>query len=420
MRKRHTRRRFLKACGVSLALPLLEAMAPAALTPPRRRIVAILYPLGFYPAHFFPEQAGRDFALPRYLKLLERFRHDFTVFSGLSHPKVAMSHAESENVFLTGAPTGGVNAPAAAYRNTVSLDQFAAAQIGGQTRFPTLNVGNLSFLPSGGRVPGMSKPSEFFARLFLSGTAQEKKTQQRRLQNGLSILDLVGEQAQDMKRALPARDGQKLDEYLTSVREAEKRLETMLEWEDKIKPVPDGPAPADVSLRDKPFEYLRLMYDLVVLALRHDSSRLITINGGFLGTQPIVNGAALDYHNLSHHGKLPEKIDELCLLEDEGMKSFAHLLGRLTETEEQGEPLLNRTMVLLGSNLGNANSHETTNLPILLAGGGFKHGQHLVFNRDHNTPLCNLYVTMLQRLGLEVSSFGSSQGTLSGLEPSPL
>lgn len=128
------------------------------------------------------------------------------------------------------------------------------------------------------------------------------------------------------------------------------------------------------------------------------------------------HGATVDYHNLSHHGKLPENLEKLCLLEDESMKTFAHFQRKLTETKEEGEPLLSRTTVLLGSNLGNSNTHETTNLPVLLAGGGFKHGQHLVFNRENNTPLCNLYVSLLQRLGLEISSFSSGKGTLKGLE----
>src|SRR5262249_7203796 len=190
-------------------------------------------------------------------------------------------------------------------------------------------------------------------------------------------------------------------------------------WEDKPKPTTTEKAPVDVSQKDRPFEYLRLMYDLIVLALQHDSSRLVTVHAGFMGTQPIHNGAALDYHNLSHHGKLPEKIEELCRLEDESVKVFSHLLGKLTQTQEDGEALLNRTMVMLGSNLGNSNTHETTNLPVLLAGGGFKHGQHLAFNRENNTPLCNLYVSMLQRLGLEVASFGSGKGALKGLELAP-
>lgn len=403
-----------------MALPWLESTAPKcrAGSPgtTRRRMVAIMYPLSFHPPQFFPERTGPDYEASRYLKWIEAYRKDFTVFSGLSHPRVAQSHAESENVFLTGCPVEGRLGGAVAIRNTVSLDQAAAAHLGDQTRFPTLNVGNLSFLPSGGRVPGMTKPSEFFAKLFYTGNAEQREAQKRRLRNGRSILDLVGEQARDLQRGLPPRDATKVDEYFSAVREAEQRLTTILEWEDRPKPQPDRPAPADVSQREQPFDFLRVMYDLLVLALRHDASRLITVHAGFMGTQPLFNGTSIDYHNLSHHGKLPEHLEKLSLLEDESMKTFAHLLKSLKETQEEGESLLDRTMVMLGSNLGNSNTHETTNLPVLLAGGGFRHGNHLAFNRENNTPLCNLYVSMLQRLGLEVSSFGSSKGTLTGLE----
>jgi hypothetical protein len=416
-----TRRRLLKAAGVTVALPLLEVTAPLARADapalPRRRIVAILYPLSFYPPNFFPEQPGRDYTATRYLKFIDEYRNEFTVYSGLSHPRVAQTHFESENVFLTGSPVIGSTGNAAAFRNTVSLDQLAAAKIGSVTRFPTLNVGNLSFLPSGGKVPGMTKPSEFFAKLFLSGSEEQKQAQKRRLQNGQSILDLVGDQAREMKRGLPTRDGERLDEYFSSVRDAEKRLSTMLEWEDKPKPKSDQAAPRDVSQRDKPFEFLRLVYDLIVLALKHDASRLITVHAGFMGTQPTLGNSSVDYHNLSHHGKLPDNLDKLCKLEDESMKAFAEFIKKMTGTKEEGESMLNRTMVLLGSNLGNSNTHETTNLPIILAGGGFKHGEYVAFDRANNTPLCNLYVSMLQRLGLDINSFGSSKGgALKGLE----
>lgn len=415
-----SRRVLLRAAGVSLALPWLESTASAAeangSAPPRRRMVAILYPLSFYPPNFFPEKTGRDYVATRYLKYIEPFRNDFTVFSGLSHPRVAQSHAESESVFLTGCPIAGSIGSAVAFRNTISLDQLAAAHIGSQTRFPTLNVGNLAVLPSGGNVPGIHKPSELFAKMFLSGNPAQQAAQKRRLRNGQSILDLVGDQASDLKRGLPSRDVDKLDEYFTSVREAEKRLNAMLDWEDKPKPTPDSPPPQDVPHRERPFDYLKVMYDLVVLALRHDSSRLITIHAGFMGCQPTLKGSSVDYHNLSHHGKLPENLDKLCQLEDESMKTFAHFLQRLTDTKEEGQSMLDRTTVMLGSNLGNSNTHETTNLPVILAGGGFKHGQYLAFSRENNVPLCNLYVMMLQRMGLDISSFGSSNGTVAGLE----
>lgn len=417
---RVSRRRFLQAAGVSLALPVFDSQAPTVraeqVASKRRRMVAILYPLSFYPPNFFPEQEGSDYEATRYLKVLEPYRRDFTVFSGLSHPRVAQAHAESESVFLTGCPVEGRIGGAVAFRNTVSLDQFAAEHIGSQTRFPTLNVGNLSYLPSGGRVPGMTKPSEFFAKLFLSGNEQQKRAHKQRLENGRSILDFVADQAAEMKRGLPPRDGHKLEEYLTSVRDAEQRIGTMLEWEDAPKPQTDARPPVDVPQKEKPFEFLQLMFDLVVLALKHDSSRLITVHAGFMGTQPQFDGGAVDYHNLSHHGKLPENLDKLCRLEDETMTTFARFVKQLTEAQEEGESLLDRTMVLLGSNLGNSNTHETTNLPVLLAGGGFRHGRHLRFKRDQNTPLCNLYTSMLQRLGLEVPAFGSGSGTLTGLD----
>ena len=177
-----------------------------------------------------------------------------------------------------------------------------------------------------------------------------------------------------------------------------------------------SPPPRDVNPLADPVGHMRLMYDLIHLAFQTDSTRVITLHGGLLNSQPVIGSQTLDYHNLTHHGLDPDKITSLCLIEDEMMRIFRTLLTKLKETREEGETLLDRTMVLLGSNLGNASSHDTTNLPILLAGGGFRHGQHLAFNRDNNTPLSNLYVTMLQRLGMEVSSFGSSRGTLRGLE----
>jgi hypothetical protein len=176
------------------------------------------------------------------------------------------------------------------------------------------------------------------------------------------------------------------------------------------------PQPRDVNPNADPVGHLRLMYDLIHLALQTDSTRVITLHGGLLNSQPTIQGSALDYHNLSHHGQDSDKIIGIGLIEDELMKAFLHLLAKLKETREDGETLLDRTMVLLGSNLGNASSHDTTNLPILLAGGGFKHGQHLALNRENNTPLCNLYVSMLQRFGMEVSSFGTGKSTLRGFE----
>lgn len=415
-----TRRRFLKAAGVSLALPMLETMRPALgsdRTPslPRRRMVAICYPVGMHGPNFFPEQAGRDYAPSRYLKFVEGFRNDFTVFSGLSHPRNQRDHWPP--TFLTGAPH---EPNTRAYRNTISLDQLAAARIGTATRFPTLTLGGpytLSVTQSGVQLPGYDKPSAAFAKLFLDGKGAQVQAQLRKLHDGRSIMDTVADQVHDLQRGLPARDNQRLDEYLSAVREVEQRLVEAEEWVKRPRPKVNVPPPRDVSPVSDPFGRLRLMYDLIHLALQTDSTRLVTMEAGLMGAQPVIDGTTLDvYHNLSHHGMDPGRIANLSLIEDEAIKAFGYLLAKLKGTQEDGETLLERTMVLLGSNLSNASSHDTTNLPILLAGGGFKHGQHLIFNRENNTPLCNLYVSMLQRLGLEVSSFGSSNGTLKGLE----
>jgi hypothetical protein len=406
-----TRRGFLQATGVTLALPFLEARAQPRAAP-RRRIVAILYPVGLHPAFFFPGQTGRDYMLSRYLRHLEHFRNDFTVCSGLSHARIMRSHT-SDKCFLTGA----VYERPDAFRNTISLDQYAAAHLGSATRFPSLTLGyGLAYTQSGVKLPGLSRPSEVFARLFLAGSPSQVADQTRRLREGRSIMDLVGAEARQLQRDLPPRDQARLDEYFTAVRHVEQRLHQAEAWEQRPRPRVNVPAPRDVNPNADPLGHLRLMYDLIHLALQTDSTRFITLHGGLLGSQPVLGGAALDYHNLSHHGQDEAKITSLGLIEDELIKTFRQLLTRLKETHEDGATLLESTMVLLGSNLSNASSHDTTNLPILLAGGGFRHGQHLAFNREHNIPLCNLYLSMLQRLGLEVVSFGPSRSTLRGLE----
>jgi hypothetical protein len=348
---------------------------------------------------------------------LNDLRNDFTVCSGLSHPRVARTHS-ADVTFLTGAACERADdLRAGTFRNSVSLDQVAAGFIGTETRFPTLPLGpSLSFTSTGVRLPGYNKPSEVFAKLFLNGSAAQMQTQVRKLRDGRSILDVVREQAHDLQRELPARDRARVDEYFSAVRELEQRMLKGEEWEAKPRPKVSAPPPRDVSPNADPIGHLRLMYELIHLALQTDSTRLISLHAGLLGSLPKIGTETMDYHNLTHHGKDPEKIKNLTTIETESVKAFRQLLTRLKETTEEGETLLQRTMVLLGSNLGNANSHETTNLPILLAGGGFKHGQHLVFSAENNTPLCNLYLAMLQRLGLDVASFGSSKGTLRGLE----
>lgn len=409
-----SRRTFLRSAGVSLALPWLASAAPTAKPP--RRMVCICTPLGLHPPFFFPKEAGKDYVPSPYLDMLRALRGDLTVISGLAHPEVGHSH-DSIFSFLTGAPHPEQRA---GFRNSISLDQFAAEHIGGQTRFPSLTLScegfTLSWTRSGAVVPSNSFPSSVFARLFLEGRPDEVQAQARRLQDGQSILDTVGEQAKQMRSGLGVDDRDKLDEYFSSVRELEQRLARSEEWAKKPKPKVNVKPPQNATNPSDVVGKARLMFDLIHLALQTDSSRLVTLL--LLGTSgvPPVQGVSLGHHDLSHHGKDSSKIEQLRKVEQEKLKTFADFLGKLKDTKEEGANLLDRTTVFFSSNLGDASTHNVRNLPVLLAGGGFKHGQHLAFDPVKPPPLCNLYVSMLQRLGIEADRFGSSTGTLSGLE----
>jgi len=415
------RRVFLRAAGVSLALPCLDAFMPAPVrgappAAPRRRMVCICAPLGIHTPNLFPAESGREYQLTPYLEVLRELRNDFTVMSGLSHPDIDSSH-DSIYSFLTAAPHPERRA---GFRNSISLDQLAAEKIGGETRFPTLALSaegfSLSWTRSGALVPSDTSPARVFARLFLDDRPEEAQAQIRRLRDGLSVLDQVRGQAKQLETSLGASDREKLDEYFTSVRELEQRLANAEAWAKRPKPKVDAAPPRDIANPADLLGRTRLLFDLTHLALQTDSTRLITIM--LLGTSlvPPIPGVSDGHHNLSHHGQDPVKLAQLKIVETETLKQLRDLLLKLKGTQEEGETLLDRSMVYFSSNLGNASSHSCKNLPVLLAGGGFRHGQHLAFDPASPPPLSNLYVSMLQRLGVETERFGSSTGTLSRLE----
>ena len=414
------RRRFLCGAGVALALPLLDAMTPAiARANPQsgapRRLVCICTPLGVHTPYLFPSQTGRHYELTPYLEVLRQFRDDFTVISGLSHPDVGYGHA-SISSFLTAAPMRTKEG----FRNTISLDQFVADRLGRETRFPSLVLAgegtSLSWTRTGAVVPAEGSPSRVFARLFLDGRPEEVRSQVRRLRDGHSILDKVGEQARSMQAGLGSNDQRKLDEYFTSVRELEQRLTGAEQWSKKPKPKVDVPPPRDIPGSADLIGKTRLLFDLTHLALQTDSTRFITICLGSTSAVPPIPGVTMGHHDLSHHGQDPTKLAQLKTLETQKLSLLRDLLAKLQQSQEEGAALLDRTTVLFGSNLGSGSGHSTKNLPILLAGGGFKHGSHLAFDQKENMPLCNLFVSILQRLGVEADKFGSSTGTLTGLE----
>ena len=253
--------------------------------------------------------------------------------------------------------------------------------------------------------------------MFLEGRPEEVQAQARRLRDGQSILDSVRDEVKKVQPALGGDDREKLDEYLTSVRELEQRLAQAEAWSKKPKPKVDAKLPRDITDGVDLIGKCRIWFDLIHLALQTDSTRLITLDLlGTSGVTPGIPGVTFGHHDLTHNGRDQTKIEQLKKVELEEMKTFAGFLKQLKDTKEEGVSLLDRTMVFFSSNLGDASTHGVKNLPILLAGGGFKHGQHLAFDGKNLPPLSNLYVSMLQRLGIEADRFGSSKGTLTGLE----
>lgn len=420
-----SRRTFLRGSGVALALPFLDSMLPKrglgadanVKGGVPRRMVCICTNYGLYGPALFPENTGRNYTLSPYLEILKEHRNDFTLFSGISHPNQAGACGHSsEMTWLTSAANPGLSG----FRNTISVDQLVAEKTGFETRYPSLVLGtgsaginSISYTRSGVMIPAESKPSKVFAKLFLNGTPDEIKGQMQKLQEGRSIMDSVQGQAKTFGRRVGTADRAKLDEYYTSVREMELRFAKAEEWVKKTKPTVDAAQPKDITDERDLIGRLRLLLDLVPLAVQTDSTRLFTIMVQGLPSAPLVPGVSIDHHGLSHHGKEPGKVEQLRRIEEAQFAAVRDLIAALAKKEEAGRRLLDSTMVMFGSNLGNANSHEPTNLNIVLAGGGFKHAGHVAFDQKNNTPLSNLFVTMLQRMNIETDRFGSSKGTIS-------
>ena len=424
-----SRRHFLRGTGVALSLPLLNVMLPsfakgqsavAAAAAKPRRMFAANTNLGLLVDQFAPSGVGREYVASPYLKLLADHRNEFTVFTGVSLPSVSNSHS-TEVCWLTGAPGSG----SGSFKNTISLDQMIAEKLGIETRLPSLTLavnGNtpLSYTRSGVAIPPEQSPSAVFKQLFIQGDQAEVEAQIQQLAVGRSIMDTITEQVKGLERDLDATDRDRIDQYLTSVRDLENRLKVSQGWEKTPKPTVKVAAPNDETNAARFVEKVKQMMDLTRLVFETDSSRAVTLFISAAST-PVVEspvGVAITegYHGLSHHGKSESKLAQLRALDTAQIKALNNMLTGLKSVTEGGEPLLDRTMVLFGSNLSDGNSHVTKNLPVIFAGGGFKHGQHLVFDRERNYPLTNLHLTMLHRMGITVDKFSSSTGTMRGLE----
>ncbi|MDB4713130.1 DUF1552 domain-containing protein [bacterium] len=421
------RRRFLlKSAGATLALPGLSSLVAktvdslATVQATRgagigaRRFVAVGNLLGFQQKSFFPSTEGRNYESTTLLKPLESLRDHMTVYRGLDHG-IKGGH------FAVHSFLSGVLHSEARDREdgNVTLDQYLAEKVGDQTRFPSLTVGSeggihggcqLSWTRSGVRVPPITNPADLFDRLFANDSPQRR--QERKGENKLhrSILDAVNDEAKGLSRKVNREDREKLDEYFTSIRDVEKRLDLRHRWADHEKPDAPFEKPANKNTVDD----LPMLYELIALALQTDSTRIATleIGGSFL---PQNLGIDKSYHSLSHHGNKEDAIAHLIKLETYQIEQYGKFLGRLAAIQDGEGTLLDSTSVLFGSGIGSGNSHTNSDLPVILAGGGYKHGDFKkVESRGLNkVRLCNLYVDLAQRMGIETDSFGNSTGRFS-------
>lgn len=406
-----SRRCFLRGVSVALSLPWLESLgdvvhaAEAGKEP--RRLLLICLPLGIYRDSFIPKQSGAGYELPEYLASLADIRNSFTIVSGLDHPGVSGGHAAQPRIF-TGVPS--------AERNRRSLDQYVAATLGQHTRFDSLalsaGANDFGWTDGGSMVPAEKSIGDAFARLFAEEGAANKARVLGEIGRGKSILDHVLDEARDLETRLSQRDREKLGEYFETIRATEKRLVKSEEWIHQPKPQVNSKPPANFA-PDEIITNLRGVCDLTYLAFRTDSTRVITF-GYFRQDTVAVPGVNVGYHNLSHHGQDEGNIVQLKRVERAFFDELKTLLTNLRNTKEGDATLLDRTTILITSNLGSGNSHSNKDLPVLLAGGRFKHGQHLAFEPG-SMPLCNLYVSVLHQLGFEDKSFGTATGALKGL-----
>ena len=414
------RRNFLRGIGVSIALPALESLGGTPQNSAKAsRFVCISPNYGMNPGGFFPEQTGPDYALPLLLKPLEKHRHDLTIFSNLDHPEVGGGHGCS-NTLLNGVKLKDAKDNP---QRLHSLDEYMAEKIGQQTRFASLRLGSggISWSRAGVILPSEGNPTSVFGRMFLEDNPKIKTKTKEYLREDASILDVVRTDAKRLNSKLTRNDQNKLDEYLTAIREVERKLQRRTNWIDIPKPKASDKVIRgdDEMVVDLTYPYnTSVMYDLLVLALQANLTNIITF--GHPGGNRLFpfDGISMGYHSLTHHGKRPDLLKELNIIETFYATQFAGLLDRLKVARDtEGRSLLESTVVMFGSGMGNASSHSSRNLPIMVAGGGFKNGQHHRFDRNgrNGRPLCDLYVTILQQLGVKTDRFSTSTANLNHL-----
>ena len=419
MRTPLNRRTFLRGSGVAMALPMLEAMAPvgraaAIHQKPVKRFVCLSNNYGVYQKSFFPDpgQVGASYDMPETLRPLEKHRKDFTVFSNLDHGFTG-GH-QGVPVFLSGVrPVLAHNFP----EGNISLDQKLAEHYGAATRFSSMTLGVrernlLSFTRTGVQVPNIDMRQAYRA-MFFEDSSEKKTAEADRFTRHTSILDVVRGQAKSLHRDLGKQDQHKLEEYFDSVRTLEKKIEQQQPWLDRAKPTTDVQEPNPGNGTE---EQLKNMMEIIALALQTDSTRAITCVSGFSNGDFGLTGG---YHGFSHHGERDEPVAALKKIEGFQVAMMSYLIDLLKAQEDpiNGGTLFDHTHILYGCGMA-AGTHQTKNLPLVLAGGNFKHGEHKVYPEasTERVPAANLLLSVLQASGLEIDQFGSSTGRLNGLD----
>lgn len=407
-----SRRQFLRGVGVTVALPWLETYARAAAPPAAQRFVCVANPFGMIQDAFFPTEEGLKAALPGNLAPLERLRGKFTVLSNLDHG-YSSGHG-STHTFLSGVKSSEVSAMP---DGNISLDQFLARHVAGQTRFPVLNTSagpvgggcvELSWTRTGVMVPPIQQVSRLFKMLFVNDPVELSAALGADYEQQGSILDAVNGQAKNMNRRLSGRDREKMDQYFTAIRDVEKSLDQEKAWLSRPRPKVEAKEPKDGTVSQQ----LPILFELVALALHTDSTRVATIEVPGSFDTAAMGIEEKGYHGYSHHGKDPVLMAGMRKVEQYQMVHLAKFLTKLQELD-----LLDTTQVLFGSGMGDGSAHTNKNLPVFLAGGGYKHRTHVTLPEatENRVPLCNLYLSMALRFGVEAASFGKSKGTFGEL-----
>lgn len=435
---------MLRGLGASVALPLLEAMlprsgeaAPSTYKPlgksgakPVPRAIFCYVPNGVNILEWVPASQGSGYQLSPTLAPLGEHRARFSVLTGLGHPNATGGHSGADT-WLTGANLRAV--PGKDYTNTISVDQVIAEKIGAQTRFPSIEIGDMSgtgsalhshtlaFDRNGTPLPCENNPQRLFERLFVPDDAASREAALKRYAEKRSILDEILGDAKNLETKLGKADRSKLGEYLASVRETEQRVQRQVSWIDVPKPkVPTSGLQLSSqpgNAHDRPM-WLDVMLEISYLAFVTDATRVITFEwsreaGGY-------GGGGENHHELSHHGGDPGMLKKLATIDRFHLERLARFLTFLQSTEEGGRTMLDHTMVVYGSgmNSGEKGDHSPKNLPLLVAGGGswgLKHGQHLAHDPDKHPPLANVLLTITQKMGVETDKFQDATGTLTGL-----